>query len=528
VKFGCWLLTCALAACTPPVVSPASSSPEGAAPLVVLVVLDQWPEWAFEAKRPALTHGFERLLAEGEWHVGVYPAATTLTGPDHALLGTGAPPARSGILSDSWWHRDPGVLLESVHGEDGAITPKWLRVQGLGDVVAEAGGDREAIAVSLKPRAAILPLGHHGVSIWYDPSQAAWTSFAVPRWVADWNSAHPISAHFHDVWTPLDADELARLTGVPDDQPGESGLEGFGSTFPHDAGATPKPAMALFAMPVGNDLVIDTATRAIEARHLGHHHSADLLVIALSAHDYIGHAWGQESWEMWDTTLRLDARLDRLLADLDRLVGPGNWSMIVTADHGASPMPERIGGGRLKPEAMQLAANNAATAVLGDGRWIEDAHYPYVYFSKAMLAQPKDELESATKRVINALRSLPGIERVDRTAALAGRCDTRSAQDRAVCLMLDPVESGELFFLPAPGWIFEGAEGTPATAHGSPHDYDRRVPVIVLPPGRTRHEPAAEPLPGSYDMTEVAPQLARWLGVRAPGSPYIDGARSTK
>ena len=38
--------------------------------LVVLLVIDQWPEWAFEAKRPAFTGGFDRLLREGEWHVG--------------------------------------------------------------------------------------------------------------------------------------------------------------------------------------------------------------------------------------------------------------------------------------------------------------------------------------------------------------------------------------------------------------------------------------------------------------------------
>jgi hypothetical protein len=517
----------AITACAPPVARPASA-PGGGAPLVVLVVLDQWPEWAFEAKRPELTHGFARLLAEGEWHVGVYPTATTLTGPDHALLGTGAPPARSGILADWWWRRDTGTLLESVHGEGGMITSRWLRVQGLGDVVAQAHGDGEAVDVALKPRAAILPLGHHGLSIWYDPQQTAWTSFEVPGWLAEWNRANPISSHLHDVWTPLDPDQLARVTGVADDQPGEVGLEGFGPTFPHDAGATPNPAKALFAMPVGNDLVIETATHAIEARGLGHHRSADLLVIALSTHDYVGHAWGQESWEMWDMTMRLDARLDQLLADLDRLVGPGKWSMIVTSDHGASPMPERIGGGRLKTEAMQLAANNAAAAVLGEGHWIDDASYPYVYFSKAMLAQPKDELESATKRVINALRSFPGLERVDRTAALAGHCETRPAPDRAVCLMIEPVESGDVFFLPAPGWIFEEGEGTPATAHGSLHDYDRRVPVIVLAPGRTRHEASTVPLPGEYPMTDVAPQLARWLGVHAPGAPYVGGARSTK
>jgi len=153
--------------------------------------------------------------------------------------------------------------------------------------------------------------------------------------------------------------------------------------------------------------------------------------------------------------------------------------------------------------------------VLGEGHWIEDAHYPGIYFSKAMLAQPKDELESATKRVINALRSFPGLERVDRTSALAGHCETRTGDDRALCLMLDPERSGDLFYVPAKGWILEEEDEPSATAHGSLHDYDRVVPVIELPAGRTPHAPLAAPDDHVVEMTDVAPTLERWLGLPA-------------
>src|SRR4051812_9585964 len=67
--------------------------------LVVLLVIDQWPEWAFEKKRAALPGGFARLLGEGEWHVGLHPSAATLTAAGHALLSTGEPPWHSGILA---------------------------------------------------------------------------------------------------------------------------------------------------------------------------------------------------------------------------------------------------------------------------------------------------------------------------------------------------------------------------------------------------------------------------------------------
>ena len=155
--------------------------------------------------------------------------------------------------------------------------------------------------------------------------------------------------------------------------------------------------------------------------------------------------------------------------------------------------------------------------MLGPGQWIDDAHYPNVFFSAAMLAQPKAELESATRRVIFALRSFPGIERVDRVASLAGHCDQRTGEALALCETFDPERSGDLFYLPAKGWIMHDADEPAATAHGSLHDYDQLVPLIVLPPGRTPHVPATAPT-GQLEMIQVAPMLARWLGVTPPGN----------
>jgi hypothetical protein len=508
---------CALFACSAPA-GPAPKSPQAAGNtrLVVLLVIDQLPEWAFEAKRPALHGGFERLLREGEWHIGRHPSAATLTAPGHALLGTGEPPARSGILANEWWHRDLGRVLKAVEAEDGSVTAKWLRVPGLGDAVATHAGAK-AVGVSLKERSAILPLGHSGVAIWYDWKTATMTSLPAVDWLAEHNRTHPLAPRLHDVWTPLDAASLPALSGVADDRPGEVGEKGFGPTFPHDPAKTKDPNDAVYAMPLGNDVVLETASAVIEHEHLGADDVPDLLVISLSAHDYVGHGWGQESWEAWDFELRLDQRLDQFLTALDHDVGEGRWAMIVTSDHGASPLPG-ADGGRMTHLQIQVAANNAASAVLGQGEWIDNAHYPNVYFSKAALAQPKNELASATKRVINALRSFPGLERVDLVAKFAGHCESRTGDARALCLTFDPERSGDIFYLPAKGWIMQTEDEPLATAHGSLHDYDRQVPVIVVAPGRHRHDPQAAPAAEEIDMLRVAPLLASWLGVPAPSS----------
>jgi hypothetical protein len=488
--------------------------------LVVLLVIDQWPEWAFEAKRPALHGGFDRLLREGEWHVGQHPSAATLTAVGHAVIGTGAPPSRSGILANEWWRRDVERSLKSVEAEDGTPSAKALRVPGLGDAVAAAHDGRRAFSVSLKDRAAILPLGHAGTSIWLDAKAGAWTSLAergpAPTWLAAWNTEHPVSAHYHDVWTPLP--ETAQLAGIPDDAPGETGARGFGATFPHALDAVKKPGEAIFDMPLGNDLVIDTATAVIDHEHLGSNAKPDLLVISLSAHDYIGHAWGQESWESWDTVLRLDRRLDQLLTDLDAKVGAGRWSMVVTSDHGATPMAALAHGGKLGFAALKDAANRAAATELGTGDWIASARFPTIFLSKAALAHPKD-LPAVLRKIVLALRAIPGLGRVEKTADFAGQCDKRSGDALALCLAVDPVNSGEILYVPAAGWIMqdEEDEDRPATSHGSLEPYDRLVPVLLVPPGRTPHATAAaHPDGDTIQIVGIATIVARWLGVPPP------------
>jgi hypothetical protein len=278
-----------------------------------------------------------------------------------------------------------------------------------------------------------------------------------------------------------------------------------------------KPDEAFYAMPLGNEVVFDAARAAIAGEQLGADRAPDLLVLSLSAHDYVGHGWGHESWEQWDAELRLDEQLGRFMDDLDKQLGT-SWSMIITSDHGASPMPERVGGGRITFTQIQRAANHAASAVLGPGTWIDNAHYPSIYFSKAMLAQPKGELASATERVMFALRAFPGIERVGRVSDYAGNCDKRTGVALVLCLTFDPERSGDLFYMPVSGWILQDDDEPTATAHGSWHDYDQRVPLILIQPDRgPKHAP--EVVPGSdIEMVRVATLLSRWLGVKAPGS----------
>jgi len=404
--------------------------------LVVLVIIDPWPESAFERERAAFEHGFARLLAEGSWRVGRPPALEAQAAPGLALLGTGDPPARTGIVADAWWHRELSQMLGAVEGENGDVTSRWLDVPGLADAIAASHTDAKAVAIALDAREARLPLGHAGLAIWFDAKAAAWSSSQPARWLAQTTTS------------------------------------------------------------TGAELVLDTARAAITGEQLGRHAAPDLLVIALPGSD------------------DLDALLGAFLDELDHELGAMRWALLATSVRSERPATAPTDRGTLTTEQLQRAANNAATAVLGAGTWIDDAHYPYVFFSAAMLAQPAGELRSAQRRVIDALRSFPGIESVDRYEDLRGRCNRRGSDVRELCEMIDPARAGDLIYQPAPGWTLQAA--SVAIAHGVPPDDDRRVPVLALAPGRTLHAVLDVPERDEVDMSTVADTIADWLAVTPP------------
>ena len=190
--------------------------------------------------------------------------------------------------------------------------------------------------------------------------------------------------------------------------------------------------------------------------------------------------------------------------------------MVVTSDHGASPLPERTAdGGRIEYEVMQETAQHAAETVLGGGTWVTDAKYPNVFFSASLLAKPDVERTRAIAAVVAALQRVPGIAWVEPATRFEGNCEQRRGDDRAICHALDPERSGDLVYMPKPHWIMQDRDEHVGTAHGSIYAYDRQVPLIVLAPDRAPHAPATAP-ERVRPMTDVAPLLASWLGVPPP------------
>ena len=123
------------------------------------------------------------------------------------------------------------------------------------------------------------------------------------------------------------------------DRPFEAG--GRDVTFPHPLPQDTVAALRMLsARPWMDSLTLDFALDGVRSLGLGRRSRPDLLVLGLSATDYIGHRWGPGSREMHDQQLRLDRYLGAFLDSLNVLVQGRPLLVVLTADHGVTPYPE--------------------------------------------------------------------------------------------------------------------------------------------------------------------------------------------
>ena len=157
----------------------------------------------------------------------------------------------------------------------------------------------------------------------------------------DFNARSNIS-NYVKTWNTLYDISVYQESG-PDNSNYEKGFNGKASpVFPYDL----KDLMAsnegfdiIKTSPFGNTMITDFALSAIEAEGLGDDAFTDFLTVSYSSTDYVGHNFGLSSVELQDTYLRLDLEIERLLNYLDENVGEGNYTLFLTADHGAAEVP---------------------------------------------------------------------------------------------------------------------------------------------------------------------------------------------
>ncbi|MCI0407317.1 MAG: alkaline phosphatase family protein, partial [Acidobacteria bacterium] len=304
---------------------------------------------------------------------------------------------------------------------------------------------------------------------------------------------------------------------------------GMGRGFPHRVAN----ATALLYTPYGNDLVEGMAERIVQAHSLGKNPRGqpDVLVVGFSSTDYFGHLYGPDSCETADGMKRLDATLARFLDFLTARVGSENLFVVVTADHGITPIPRvslqrGVPAGRVDmsdrgrvakrkvgdlPPLRQrmefelgrlLGFKLDASTPLADAL-IRGYREPGLYLNRERIGA--QALPLARAWLADYLMRVEGIQEIHSSDELSRGEGPESAR-----LSFYPNRTGDLLVFLAPGWI-EWDEDA-GTSHGQPHDADARVPLLVWGAGVEPGEDGSQ-----VDMARVAATLGATLGLDPRG-----------
>jgi predicted AlkP superfamily pyrophosphatase or phosphodiesterase len=524
-----------LAAAAPLRAQPAPRRPK----LVVVLVMDQMREATLHRLAPRFgPGGFARLLKQGATLSGHYGQQNTYTGPGHATILSGAYGYLNGIMQNKWYNRaakrseamlfDPQARhLSGPTDAASETSPRNFLGTTVGDELILASGRQRAkvVAVAVKERGSLLTGGRLGHAYYLDEATGLFTTSTyymprLPAWAQAFNARRPLDAFFGKRWERL-LPEAAYTSD--DDVPGEGTPDGLGRTFPHpltgkDGKLGPSFYKAMALTPMATDLTFDFARAALVGERLGGRGPTDLLSISISTTDLAGHTWGDYSQEYEDVVLRLDRSLAAFLADVDRRFKPGEVVILLTADHGAVPMPEYVArygieGGRIKKAVIKQAVDRALSARFGAGKWVVALEDPSVYLDHDLIAAKKLDPVAVERVAGEALLAIPGITGFYTRTQIMNGWLPPTAASQAVARSYFPPRCGDVVLVTRPFFYWgKYGEKDVGSTHGSFYRYDTDVPVVFagapFKPGRH----------GAIEMVDVAATLAHVLGLAPPAA----------
>lgn len=292
-------------------------------------VLQHWDGEGDESAWPEL----KRLMRDGATYrdaiMGSFPAVTACA---HATIGTGAFPRSHGITGHNVrWQGRP----RKAFGEAGHADPTFMLLPTLADRWSMATGGAAWI-------------GELGYQIWHlgmigaggipadgaPPVAVLWDEAGGGGWIPQ----HPERYRMPRSWPGIDRFE--RLLADYDDP-------GIDDRF------TLAGSKSVCCTPPIIEYQADLIEATFDAEPIGRGDATSLLYINVKAPDYAGHVYNYLSERERIALAETDRLIGRVARLLERRFAPGDYVMIVTADHGQSPTVNLAGGVRLDPIQLE-------------------------------------------------------------------------------------------------------------------------------------------------------------------------------
>ena len=500
--------------------------------LVVSIVVDQMRfDNLDKYKESYSNNGFNRLIREGfnlkNNHFNYVP---TVTGPGHSSISTGSTPKTHGIVGNNWFDNKTqkdvycttDLNYENLGGNaySAKMSPNNLLVNTLGDLNRiENDMNSKTISIAIKDRGSILMGGRKAnAAYWfYGKDKGEWVSSKyymeeLPEWVDNFNNSDIVSTYIGEWNTLYDINSYKESRS--DDNNFEKSFKGDPSvTFPYDLNKLKHLNDGydmLKETPFGNNLTTDFAIEAISNEKLGKDQFTDVLTISYSSTDYIGHNFGVDAKETQDAYLRLDLEIERLLYFLDSYVGENEYTLFLTADHGASKIPAYLNSIGIKSQNIEEGTvENILKDVLfksyGSNQLISKVMNSQIYLNNEIINSLNLSFNSIEKTIINTLNQLEYIDKVYTSEDIInGNFD--SGYDLLIQNGYNVLRSGDIIFKLKENVISYGNKGT---THGSGYTYDTHVPLIFFGKKIVQGESNVK-----TKITDIAPTIAKLLGLK--------------
>lgn len=507
--------------------------------LVVGIVVDQmrW-DYLYRFYDRYQNNGFKRLLNEGfsceNTQVNYIP---TFTGPGHTCIYTGSVPSIHGIAGNDYIVQATGKSIYCAEdntvqtvGSDskaGQMSPRNLLVTTVTDELRLATNFRsKVIGIALKDRGGILPAGHTAnAAYWFDDKSGNWITSTyymkeLPQWAKDFNDQKLPETYLKLDWTSLYPVETY-LQSTPDDSKYEGKFKGTDSpTLPVKTSALyKKSGLGLIrSTPYGNTLTIDMAVAAINGEQLGQGNQTDFLAMSLSSPDYIGHQFGINAVEIEDTYLRLDRDIANFLNFLDAKLGKGNYTVFLTADHGAAHNTAFLNDHDIPAGVWDEAAVLKDMNKMLMGKYKTDSlvlslnNYQVNFNNRIRNSQHIDE-DELKKECIRYLQQQPEIQFAVDMNKVASASIPELLRERIIN-GYNAKNSGAIQIILDPAWFTghgSGDGGPTGTTHGTWNPYDNHIPLVFMGWG-IQHGTAVR----EVHMTDIAPTISALLHIQAP------------
>jgi predicted AlkP superfamily pyrophosphatase or phosphodiesterase len=500
--------------------------------LVIGIVIDQM-RWDYLYRYQDLygKDGFSRLRKEGfSCENTLVPYLPTYTAPGHSSIFTGSVPAINGIVGNDWYDatsggnmyctEDSSVSTVGSNSNQGKMSPKNLLVSTVTDELRLSNNfQNKVIGISLKDRGAILPAGHSAnAAYWFDNTNGKWISSTyyqqqLPEWMVTYNNNNWVDKAMQQDWnTLLPIEKYTQSTA--DNKVYERKLEGEESpTFPHKLSLITKSKYEVFKYtPFASTYTFNTAKEIIKNEKMGMGKFTDMLTVSISSTDYMGHAFGPNSIEAEDTYLRLDRDIADFLKYLDATIGQGKYLLFLTADHAAAQVPgfleeHKIPAGNFSSSQLQTQLKDKLSSTFNLKNAIIKIQNNQVYLDENVIEKSgknRGEIESV---IINFLKEQPMIAFAFSTENISNISIPATIKQMLIN-GYNPKRSGQIGFVPLPGYIGMGNQGT---THGAWNPYDAHIPLLwfgtYIKPGKTNRE---------VYMTDIAPTLSAILNIQMP------------